>query len=115
MRNYIIFFLWISVQFLPTTRCSAQGKIFTTAFENSNLVYITSIAQDRQGYIWFTSGVGGNTSGTGGLHRYDGKEIISRTHDQNDNNSLANNWGECLFIDSANIIWIGTYGSGLDR
>jgi ligand-binding sensor domain-containing protein len=35
-------------------------------------------------------------------------------HDQVNANSLAYNWAECMVIDSSGMIWIGTYGGGLN-
>lgn len=67
-----------------------------------------SIAQDKYGFMWFTRHVKG-------LQRYDGKELISYLHDPLNTNSLSGNRTECMVIDSANMIWIGTYGYGLDR
>jgi ligand-binding sensor domain-containing protein len=67
-----------------------------------------SIAQDKYGFMWFTRQ-------SGGLQRYDGKNLKYYKNDPNNPNSLASNYGECLVIDSDNIFWIGTYGSGLDR
>jgi ligand-binding sensor domain-containing protein/signal transduction histidine kinase len=78
----------------------------------SNWGGITAIAQDRQGYVWFSMNIGG---GQGGLCRYDGSKIISFSHDSRNSNSLANNWAECMIIDSSGMVWIGTYGSGLNR
>ena len=58
--------------------------------------------------MWFTRWLKG-------LQRYDGKELITYLHDPLDSNSLSDNYIETLAIDSENIFWIGTYGSGLDR
>ncbi len=51
----------------------------------------------------------------GGLHKYDGSKFKTYTHDPHNPNSLADNWTECIGRDSANFIWVGTYGNGLDR
>src|SRR5678815_1754989 len=74
---------------------------------------INAIAQDRLGYIWF--GVGLANGGHGGVYRYDGSNITALMHDQVNANSLAYNWAECMVIDSSGMIWIGTYGGGLNR
>ena len=57
-----------------------------------------------------------------GLFRYDGHEMINYKHaminyknDPANPNSLSNNWIESIYIDSAGIIWLGTWGNGLDR
>ncbi len=72
---------------------------------------INTVAQDRQGYIWFSTG--GNANAHGGLYRYDGSKTISFLHNPGNANSLASNAADCMIVDSSNMIWIGT--SGLDR
>jgi len=69
----------------------------------------TGIAQDHLGYIWLTAGF------RGGLYRYDGTEFINFEHNDTNTNSLASDWAECMWIDSLNMIWVGTFGAGLDR
>jgi signal transduction histidine kinase/ligand-binding sensor domain-containing protein len=68
----------------------------------------TGIAQDHLGYIWLSSY-------RAGLYRYDGTEFINYEHNDSNSNSIAGDWDECIWIDSLNIIWIGTFGEGLDR
>ncbi|HEV8506179.1 MAG TPA: two-component regulator propeller domain-containing protein, partial [Chitinophagaceae bacterium] len=75
--------------------------------EGKTFVHITGIAQDKQGYMWFGS--------KKGLYRYDGYNFISYKNDPLNLNSLASNSLESLAIDSTSTVWIGTFGSGLDR
>ena len=70
--------------------------------------FIFDITQDQQGYIWFTSVAKG-------LQRYDGKNIISFSHDNDNPNTTASNLASALAVDSAGFIWVGTLGFGLDR
>ncbi len=105
-----IFFLCISV-FL-------QGQSF---FENNQpprfgligradglgSLSISSIQQDKYGFLWFGS--------QGGLNRFDGKNLITYTHDPFDSNSIPNDLIQTLYYEkSKNYLWIGTYG-GLSR
>jgi ligand-binding sensor domain-containing protein len=61
------------------------------------------ITQDPKGYMWFgTTGIG--------LFRYDGYQMINYKNDPANSNSLANNRVECIYADSADIIWLGTWG-----
>ncbi len=69
---------------------------------------ITGMAQDAQGFIWFTTAIRG-------LQQYDGSHTKTYMNDPLNSQSLANNNTECIAIDSTGIIWVGTYGSGLDR
>ena len=66
---------------------------------------VVSITQDSQGYMWFA----GN-----GIHRYDGKNVITYRNDPVNPNSLIDNSVETLFADDNNLIWIGTQGAGMD-
>ncbi len=44
------------------------------------------------------------------------KELFKHyTYDQNDTNSLSNNSIQSLYVDDEGIIWIGTFGGGLNR
>src|SRR6187551_1290952 len=89
-----------------TENVFTQQLKFTTVLSEAN--QFLSMAQDKYGFMWFTSGLKG-------LQRYDGSELKSYAHDPLNSNSLADNYVECLVIDSGNIFWLGTYGSGLDR
>jgi streptogramin lyase len=50
-----------------------------------------------------------------GLYRYDGYTFITYKNDPLKLNSLASNSLESLCIDSAGILWIGSFDDGLDR
>ena len=66
---------------------------------------VRSIVQDQDGYMWFGT--------NNGLNRYDGNEIVNYFFDRNDPNSLRGNLIYCLYVDSRNNLWIGTWGGGL--
>jgi ligand-binding sensor domain-containing protein/serine phosphatase RsbU (regulator of sigma subunit) len=68
---------------------------------------VFSIVQDQTGFMWF-----GTPSG---LNKYDGYNITVYQHNPDDSNSLSNDNAGNLFIDSSGIIWIGTWGGGLNR
>ncbi len=46
---------------------------------------------------------------------YDGKRMTKYQNDPKNPNSLGGYYPECIFADSAGMIWIGFYGMGLDR
>jgi signal transduction histidine kinase/ligand-binding sensor domain-containing protein/DNA-binding response OmpR family regulator len=65
-----------------------------------------AIHHDHKGFIWFGSDVG--------LHRYDGNDFRSFSHDQDDNNSLREGKVNAIYADSQNNLWVGT-STGVDR
>ncbi|MEP7228863.1 MAG: two-component regulator propeller domain-containing protein [Ginsengibacter sp.] len=69
---------------------------------------ITDVKQDPRGYIWLSTAFKG-------LQRYDGSRLISYTNDPRDSNSLSNNRVPCFHIDSSGVIWVATYGSGINK
>ncbi len=88
-----------------------QQIIFNRIQNNPEKVVdaFTGIAQDHLGYIWLSAAF------RAGLFRYDGTDFVNFEHIDTNSNSLASDWAECLCIDSLNIIWVGTFGAGLDR
>ena len=68
---------------------------------------VTSIIQDRHGFMWFGT--------QDGLNRFDGYRIKIYKHDPERDDSLSGNYVLSLFEDRAGIIWIGTRGNGLNR
>lgn len=68
---------------------------------------ISSIRQDKDGFLWFGT--------QGGLNRYDGRELTAFTHDPFDVNSIPNDLVQTLFYErEEHALWIGTY-SGVSR
>jgi signal transduction histidine kinase/ligand-binding sensor domain-containing protein len=50
-----------------------------------------------------------------GLNRYDGYDVTGYRHDPADPHSLSHNRVRSLFEDAAGVLWVGTYGGGLNR
>src|SRR5215831_5935011 len=63
---------------------------------------VTSILQDRKGYIWI---------GTedGGLNKYDGYNFTTYKFDPFDSNSLSQNLVYTIWEDNEGFIWASTY------
>ena len=68
---------------------------------------VRAIVQDRQGFMWFGTWLGG-------LNRYDGYTFKVYSHNDRDSSSLASDsiWG--LYVDRVGDLWIGT-NEGVDR
>ena len=63
---------------------------------------VLSIAQDRQGFMWFGS--------QAGLSRFDGYKVTVYRNVVGDPRSLAENWVGVLHIDPLGRMWVGTDG-----
>ena len=68
--------------------------------------FVLTIAQDRQGFMWFGT--------QGGLNRFDGYEVRRFTRGD-DPGSLPDNTVRTLLSDSKGRLWIGTDNGGLSR
>ena len=68
---------------------------------------ISSIVEDRYGFLWFGS--------QGGLNYYNGREFITYKHNPFNNNGLIHNLIQTLYYDQEkHQLWIGTY-QGVSR
>lgn len=67
---------------------------------------ISSIAQDRYGFIWIAT--------YDGLLRYDGYVFKVFRYDETDPSSISDNRILTIYVDSSQNLWIGTEGGGLN-
>ncbi len=76
---------------------------------------VSALALDANGMLWVATG-GYNLQGRG-LNRLDTStgEVTRYQHNLYYSNSLASNDLMSLYIDRSGTLWIGTWGSGLDR
>lgn len=112
MKNIPYFFLFAFINLFTTFCGYAQKNIpvkpdlhFKTLIEGLNNERVTSVGQDKYGFIWI---------GTyNGLHRYDGVnfKVYSNTKDST---SIQNSRIEKIFRDRKGNLWIGT-ANGLCR
>ncbi len=68
--------------------------------------YITALAQDREGFMWF--------GGANGLARFDGYSLRIYRKDDNDPHSLSHNYVNDIRLDAAGNLWIATR-KGINR
>lgn len=62
---------------------------------------ITSILQDRKGFLWFGT--------RNGLNRFDGNSFRIFKHDPQDSTSIGSNSVLSLYEDGSERLWVGTY------
>jgi len=90
---------------VPLSKELRFDRISTEQGLSGNEVW--SIAQDKQGFMWFGT--------TNGLNRYDGYAFKVFKHDPDDPNSLSENLIRALYTDHTGTLWIGTWSGGLNR
>ena len=111
LRSYslIIFLLFVSTDIF--SQQTEFNLVLSRDKNYGNISYwgtVTDVKQDAHGYLWLSTAFKG-------LQRYDGTNLITYLHDPRNPNSLSTNRVPCFSIDSSGIIWVPTYGGGLDR
>ena len=96
------FYVGIFLQAQEQGQLSFQ-KIEKGLFNN----WISSITQDRKGFIWVGT--------QDGLHRYDGYSFEVFRNSPEETESLAANWIRAVVTDPNENFWIGTHGGGLTK
>lgn len=86
--------LWISYHL-----AWSQGGLFFGSDKLSN-TNITSICQDKSGYIWIGT--------ENGLNRFDGYKFTVYKNDPQDTTSLMFNTVNKVFCDKSGNLWVGT-------
>lgn len=99
----LIIFILVS-QFI-----TAQNKAikYLSAEDGLSQNEVTSIIQDKDGFMWFGT--------RGGLNRYDAYEFIHYKPKANAQNHISNPSIETIFEDSKGNLWIGTKSGGLNH
>src|SRR6476659_5641930 len=110
MKSGFRFILLICLSsFIKTYPLKSQSIVFNKVLppEGRSFLHITGIVQDKQGYMWFAS--------KKGLYKYDGYTMTYFKNNPLNPNSLGSNSLESICMDSSGILWIGSFGGGLDR
>ncbi|HNL82147.1 MAG TPA: two-component regulator propeller domain-containing protein, partial [Chitinophagaceae bacterium] len=103
-----LFLFIITLLINKNINAQKQDELICRHINNQNgLMYghLTSIAQDKQGYIWIT--------GDEGLQRYDGYEFINYLHNPTTPyETLPNGRLTKVAVDYQNKLWIGSFSNG---
>ena len=90
---------------------AAQGQNVTfdhiTIRDGLSQSSVFTILQDREGFMWFGT--------EDGLNRYDGYGFVTYKNDPECPTSLSYNYIKAVIEDSTGVLWVGTYGGGLNR
>jgi len=69
--------------------------------------HLQCIVQDSFGFMWFGS--------QNGIHRWDGYQFKTYTHDPLDSTSISSSYVESMYVARDGSLWLGTIGQGLNR
>ncbi len=101
IKYCILFILFISPLYSQQIRFE-HLSINNGLSENA----VNSIVQDKEGYTWFGT--------KDGLNRYDGYTFKTFHNDPFDSTTISFDDVSKLYVDSRDILWIGTYNGKLD-
>jgi len=109
--HLLVFFTIYFFLFTSPTETYAQSllqnfKKIKIEIEGMKISEITSIVEDKEGYIWMGTSLG--------LLKYNGYEFIRYKNNSLDSTSLHNNNVKALHLDSEGDLWVGTK-AGLSR
>lgn len=104
---------WIKIFILAGVFSFTFSKDFSVKFQRLGIEdglsqsSVFSIVQDKRGFLWFAT--------QDGLNRYDGKEFRIFRNDLSNPKSLSYDYIRVLYVDRDGILWVGTYGGGLNK
>ena len=104
LQRYVTTILLLLVPVLLFGQERTSIKLTKIEEEVSNL-WISSIIQDNDGFIWLAT--------QDGLYRYDGSSFNTYRYNPLHENTLPANWIRCIAQSKEGYYWIGTQGAGL--
>jgi signal transduction histidine kinase/ligand-binding sensor domain-containing protein/CheY-like chemotaxis protein len=102
-----VFLLIIFSLFLPAQDRKEYEFEVISFKEGLSQNTVTSIIQDRDGFMWMGT--------QHGLHKYNGYDFIIYKKEPKNENSLSDNNVEIMVEDRSGTLWVGTSGGGLNR
>ena len=112
MKNSLAIYCFIFLLMLSTQSAAQTQQLkfnLVSGSSNISLGKINGMTRDTHGVMWFSD----QTNNC--ITRYDGNQMTRYKNDPKNPNSVGGTYPECVFADSAGIIWIGFYGMGVDR
>ncbi len=105
IKNHYYIFLFICLTNLLVGQTSYQTSNdlkFEHYSSNEGLSQrsVTSIFQDKKGYLWFGT--------RDGLNKFDGKNFVQYRHNSQDSTSLSYSWVSAIYEDTKGNLWVGT-------
>ena len=106
--KHVCFFI-LACLFISKNYAQNENYTFKNLSTDNRLpgTSVRNVIQDHKGLMWFAIE-------SVGLCKFDGKNFTVFEHNENDTNSLSNNFPLCLAEDSSGFLWIGT-ANGLNR
>jgi signal transduction histidine kinase/ligand-binding sensor domain-containing protein/DNA-binding response OmpR family regulator len=106
MRLFVLSIAFMLFNFMARSG-NTLSLSYLTIENNLSNNHITSILEDRLGYLWFGT--------SDGLNKWDGYKMEIFRYDNNNTNSIPNNYITCLAEDQNHNIWIGSNQGGIAR
>jgi signal transduction histidine kinase/ligand-binding sensor domain-containing protein/DNA-binding response OmpR family regulator len=102
-RNFLLLLVFLPVLALVQPYTVTQLSLEKGLSNN----FVVSIAQDKEGFLWFAT--------EEGLNKFDGSRFISYYKEEGSQRGITGNELNCLLDDPVDsILWIGTQRSGLN-
>ncbi|MCK4920784.1 MAG: response regulator [Bacteroidales bacterium] len=101
----IVYLTIILLPFFSFAQADDYIKSYITVKEGLSQNEVTSIAKDKNGFMWFGT--------RGGLNRYDSYNFKIFKPNRNSQTSILNPSVECLYFDKSMNAWIGTKSGGI--
>jgi ligand-binding sensor domain-containing protein/putative methionine-R-sulfoxide reductase with GAF domain/HPt (histidine-containing phosphotransfer) domain-containing protein len=104
-----LFWILVLLILIPPSEVFSSQLRFEKVNINEGLSQstVTSIFQDKQGFLWFGT--------QDGLNRYDGYSFLVYRTNPSDPFAISDNWITCISEDSSGNLWIGTAGGGVNQ
>ncbi len=104
--KYRLVFLAIMLSSLCSWAQNDRLQFIHADTELSQSTAVTML-QDEKGFLWIGT--------RNGLNRFDGINMVTYYHDEDDSLSLPNNYVRVLFESKDGTLWVGTEGGGVCR